>query len=213
MRIAIAAVAWFGVLLQLYLSIQLGIANGKGIAGGIVALLGYFTVLSNLLVCAALTIPLVARTSALGRFFSRPSVLAGVATSIALVGIGYHFFLRGLWAPEGLWWLADVLLHYAIPVVYLGFWWFAAPKTSLRWIDPFIWSAYPAAYVAYALARGALIASYPYPFMDVITIGYPHALRNAFAVLLAFVALGLLCVALGRASRVGNKQHGHANAT
>ena len=59
--------------------------------------------------------------------------------------------------------LADVLLHYAVPVLYLVFWWFALPKASLRWVDPLVWSAYPAAYCAYALARGALIGSYPYP--------------------------------------------------
>ena len=170
------------------------------IAEGIVAFLGYFTILTNILVCLALTVPLVAPTSALGQFFSRPSVVAGVVTSISFVGIAYYLLLRNIWAPEGLQLLADVLLHYAVPVLYLVFWWFALPKASLRWVDPLVWSAYPAAYCAYALARGALIGSYPYPFIDVATIGYRQTLLNAFGLLLAYIALGLLFVALGRAS-------------
>ena len=205
LTIALAAFAWLSVLLQLYLSLQLGVASGKGFAGGIVAFLGYFTILTNILVCVALTVPLVAPTSALGRFFSRPSVAAGVATSISFVGIGYYLFLRNTWAPEGLDWLADVLLHYAVPFVYLAYWWLAVPKASLRWADPLIWSAYPAAYVAYVLARGARIGHYPYHFIDVTAIGYRQTLLNAFGLLLAFIALGLLFVALGRASSIGNK--------
>lgn len=205
MKLALAAFAWFGVLLQLYLSIRLGVANGKGIGGGIGAFLSYFTVLTNLLVCAALTIPLVAPTAALGRFFARPSILAGVATSIALVGIGYHFLLRNVWSPQGLQLLADILLHYAVPAVFVAYWWLTVPKASLRWSDPLIWSAYPVAYIVYALARGSLISGYPYPFIDVATIGYQQTLLNAFGLLLAYVALGLVFVALGRASRIGNK--------
>ena len=56
----------------------------------------------------------------------------------------------------------------------------------------------------YALIRGALIGTYPYPFIDVATIGYQRALLNAFGLQLAFIAVGLLFVALGNAS---NQRH------
>ncbi len=205
---ALAALAWLGVLLQLYLSLQLAAANGKTVVGGIVAFLGYFTILTNILVCVVLTVPLMAPESGPGRFFSRPSVVTGVATSISLVGIGYYFLLRNVWAPEGLQWFADVMLHYAVPVLFLVYWWLAIPKASLRWVDPPLWSIYPAAYVVYALIRGALIDTYPYPFIDVATIGYQRALLNAFGLQLAFIAVGLLFVALGNASN--QRQAGQA---
>lgn len=54
MTAAFAAFAWLGVLLQLYLSLRLAAANGKSIAGGILVFLGYFTILTNILVCVAL---------------------------------------------------------------------------------------------------------------------------------------------------------------
>jgi hypothetical protein len=46
--IALAALAWLGVLLQLYLSLHSAIANGKGLIGGVVSYFGYFTILTNI---------------------------------------------------------------------------------------------------------------------------------------------------------------------
>jgi hypothetical protein len=51
----------------------------------------------------------------------------------------YVTILRPLWAPQGAQWLADVLLHYGMPLGYLGFWLFLVRKTSLRWYDPLLW--------------------------------------------------------------------------
>ena len=53
------------------------------------------------------------------------------------------------------------------------------------------WSmAWPVGWIGYALALGALTDWYPYPFMDVVEIGYPTALRNlAFVAVLAIVLL------------------------
>ncbi|MBA3589193.1 MAG: Pr6Pr family membrane protein [Methylibium sp.] len=202
----LAGVASAGVLLQFYLSLRLASANGQSLAFGVVSYFGYFTILTNLLVCLALALPLLARASAGGRLFERPSVAAGVATSIAFVGLAYHLLLRHIWAPQGLQWLADVLLHYAVPASYVLYWWFALPKGALRWTDPLVWSAYPGVYLAYALARGAAIGSYPYPFIDVSAIGYGQAMINALGLLIAYIGLGLVVVSLGKVKARYNKE-------
>lgn len=202
---ALAAIAWFAVLLQLYLSLRLGVTNGKTIGAGVVIFLGYFTVLTNILVCLALTLPIVAPASALGRFFARPAVASGVAVSITLVSIAYHLFLRNIWDPQGLQWLADLLLHYVVPVLYVLYWWLVVPKASLHWTHPWLWAAYPAAYLAYALIRGSIIGTYPYPFIDVGVIGYQQTMLNAMGLLVGFIALGLLFVALGRMGSIRSK--------
>jgi hypothetical protein len=126
--IALTALAWSSVLLQLFITLHSNLQNGKGISGGIVSFVGYFTILTNLLVCAALTLPLMAPASAAARFCSRSDVTAGVATSIIL-SLDY-FLLRNTWNPQGLQLLADVLLHYAIPALYLIYWWFNFPLRS-----------------------------------------------------------------------------------
>ena len=48
----LAVVSWSGVLLQGYLTMHAAIEGGKGVTGGLVIYLGYFTILTNLLVCA-----------------------------------------------------------------------------------------------------------------------------------------------------------------
>jgi hypothetical protein len=195
---ALVTLGWFSVLLQAYLSLQLAAQNGKSIGSGVEIFLSYFTVLTNLLVCVSLTFSLFAPSSGPGKFFSRPSVVAGIATSIAFVGLSYHFLLRNIWSPQGARLLADVLLHYVMPVLYVLYWWLCSSKAALRWLQPLIWSLYPTLYLVFALTRGRIVGSYPYPFIDAGQIGYGRTMLNSFGLLLVFICLGLLFVALGR---------------
>ena len=64
-------------------------------------------------------------------------------------------------------------------MLFMAYWWFYFPKGALRWSYPLIWGLYPAAYLIYALARGAIIGSYPYGFIDPIAIGYQRTMINA----------------------------------
>lgn len=197
----LAAIAWFGLLLQFFLTVHSNVENGKGALWGIVLYLGYFTIITNFLVCLALTLPLLAPASAGGRFFARSDVNACVATSIVFVALAYHFLLRNLWHPQGLSLLADTLLHYVTPILFLLYWWFAFPKGSLRWSYPFIWGLYPTAYLIYALIRGEIIGNYPYGFIDAKAIGYEKTLINGVGLLIAFFVLGFILVACGRIQR------------
>jgi hypothetical protein len=195
----LALLVWFGVLLQLVLSLQLAQANGKSLIEGVLVYLGYFTVLSNGFVALVLTLPLADATTRPGRFFARPVVQSCAAISIVLVGLGYHLLLRHIWNPQGLQWLADGLLHYVTPLLFCLYWLWFAPKQGLG-----VWALlaaclYPLAYFVYALLRGAWLGSYPYPFIDVGVIGYGQACRNALGLLLAYVVVGALLLALGRA--------------
>jgi len=196
-----AAVAWFGVLLQCYLSLNLATANGQTIAHGVVIFLGFFTVLTNILVCLALTLPLIVRASPAGKFLSGPFAVGGIAANIAFVAISYHFLLRNIWNPQGAQLLADMLLHYVVPALFVVYWLVYSRTGSLRWVHPFFWSLYPAAYFIYVLARGELTGIYPYGFMDVSAIGYRHSIVNALGLLIGFIVLGSLFVGLDRFGR------------
>jgi hypothetical protein len=200
----LAALAWFSVLLQLFVTLHSNIESGKGVVIGLVSFLGYFTILTNLLVCICLTLPLLAPSSAPGRFFARSDVTAGIATSIAFVSLAYHFLLRNAWHPQGVQLLADILLHYLIPALFLIYWWFNFPKGALRWSYPVIWGLYPTMYLIYVLIRGRLIGNYPYGFIDPLAIGYERTMVNSVGLLFVFIALGLILVALGRLQRRAN---------
>jgi hypothetical protein len=199
---SLGTLAWLSVVLQCCLSVQLALHNGRSIGDGLATFFSYFTVLTNLLVCLSLTASLIGTSSAFGRWFSRPAVIAGIATSIAFVGLSYHFLLRNIWSPQGAQLVADCLLHYVLPALYVLYWWFACSKAGLRWLHPLFWSLYPTAYLVYALVRGSMVGSYPYPFIDAAKLGYGQTMLNSFGLLLAFIALGMVFVALGRRAHV-----------
>lgn len=189
-----ALLGWFGLALQCWMSIRLT----GGFAAGLWLLLGFYTILSNLLVACVLTAAAIRPQGTITRFFLRSGVQTAVAMSIIIVGLIYNVMLRQLWHPEHWQLVADVIVHDVMPVLYLVYWWLAVPKHELRWRQVLVWQSYPAAYFAYVLLRGAIDGWYPYPFLDVKTLGYLQVLIDACFVLLAFVAVGLVLVGLGR---------------
>ena len=200
-----AGLGWFALVLQFYLLIRIAVATGPGFLGGVVNYFSFFTILTNIIVALALSVPLLMPRSTVGKFLSRPMVQSGIAVCIALVGIVYELLLRHLWNPEGMQFVADVILHNFVPLIYVLFWLIFVPKGGLRWKDPLLWLIYPVAYLLYALARGALTGSYQYPFIDVGQFGYGRVMVNAVVLMLVFLVLGLVFIgvdrAMGRASR------------
>lgn len=160
--------------------------------------LGFFTILTNLLAATALSAHALGQDDRWGRFFRRPGVVTAIAMNIALVSLAYNLLLRQLWQPQGWNLVADLLLHDAMPVLFLLFWWFAVPKHGLHPRQLGRWLLYPLGYLVYALIRGAITRWYPYPFIDVNTLGYPRVLLNAVLVAVTLVVVGLLLLALAR---------------
>ncbi|MES2666372.1 MAG: Pr6Pr family membrane protein [Pseudomonadota bacterium] len=151
---------------------------------------GYFTILTNMLVAAtmgaaALGLPVSARLA------------AGLVVWMGMTGLIYHALLSGLWAPHGMAWWADQGLHTAGPVLVLVWWGMFAPKgISLRDIP--VWLAWPAAYGAYALIRGALTGFWAYPFLNADTAGWGTVAAGLAVMLAAFAAFGAGLVAAAK---------------
>jgi len=193
-----ALLGWFALTLQLILTIQLAVDNSSSVPAALWQWIGYFTITTNILVALALSASALGQRGAETKFFGRPDVHSMIAMSIVIVSLIYNLLLRQLWHPHGWQLLADVLMHDVMPLLFLLHWWLVIPKTSLHWRQVGAWQIYPAAYFVYAIARGALNGWYPYPFLDVPTLGYLRVLINAAVILLAFVAVGLGLVALAR---------------
>lgn len=196
LRLLVGVAAWFGVGVQYYG--RLHFASHLGFWRNTVLFLGYFTVLSNLLVGVAALLPLVAPRSTAGRFLLKPSVRSGVLLYIAITGIVNFVLLRGLWTPHGWALVGDTLLHYVVPLLFALDWLVLVPKGSLRWRDALLWLGFPLAYTAYALGSGALTGFYPYPFLNVNRLGYGGTLLNIGVLAAGIVAFALMLVALDR---------------
>jgi hypothetical protein len=197
-----AAVAWFGLGLQLYLVLATAYARERSLLTATFEFFSYFTVLTNLLVALALTFH--GHASRWGRFFSRPSVLSGVAVSILLVALGYNLLLRRLWSPHGLGRVADEILHVLTPALYVLFWFLVVPKGTLRWAHVTRWLLYPLGYLVYAFALGALVGFHPYYFLDTTALGIQRVLLYVTGFALVLVVLGCLLVVADRA--LGRRQ-------
>jgi hypothetical protein len=192
-----AVLGWLALAFQLRLAIAFSLGRGFSTAHGLVIFFGFFTVLTNILVALVFTFAFL-RPASRG-FLARARVKSAVLVYIGMVGLIYSLLLRHLWTPAGAQLIADRLLHDVLPPLYLLYWIAFVPKGALRWIDPVYWLSYPSAYFVYILLRGALLGSYPYPFLDVAALGYARLVMNALALLAAFLAAGFLCVGIDRA--------------
>jgi len=196
--LTVACVAWFGLGLQLYLMLFARWREQASLLGGLMTFLSFFTVLSNTLAAGVLTAAISRHQGRVARGFRQPWVIAGVTTSIVLVGIAYSLLLRDLWDPSGWQWLANEILHDVMPVVFLGYWLGWVPKGQLRiWHLP-LWALYPIGYFGFILVRGETLGVYPYPFVDVLKLGYWRAWMNALGVLGGFLLIGGLVVMTDR---------------
>ena len=184
----VALAAWAGLAVQFAATFS----QTGSLVGTLWILLRFFTVITNLLVAVTMT------RVATGRRIS-PSLLAGLTLAIIFVGIIYATLLRGLVALSGLALVADVLLHYVVPIAMAVYWLAFAPKIGLAWRDAALWCVYPLAYLFYVVLRGSVDGRYPYPFIDVTTLGYGRIVLNSLMLLVAYLLAGLTLVALGRA--------------
>ena len=196
---ALAVLGWTALVLQAWISVNRHIALGNGAAYGVMMYTGYFTILTNAF-CAmvATALALGPKASANWRWWRQPDKVTAAAVSILLVGVVYHLLLRQIHHPVGLEYACNLALHYLVPPLFVLLWWLVVPRGILQWRDAAVAFAFPAAYAVYVFARGEMAGVYPYPFFDVLKIGYGAALRNAAGLSVAFIIVGFGFVALKR---------------
>lgn len=189
----LALLGWAALILQYVLLLQN--ANAFGPVEGTIRFFSFFTIQSNILVALVLTA--FAIKSGPDEWLVHPFVRSAVGVYIAMVGIVYFTMLRKLWAPQGAQWVADVALHYVMPIGYLAFWLTCVRKAGLRWYDSLLWLIYPLFYLGFILVRGKLAGFYPYPFIDAGTLGYAKVAVNTLGLLIVCAALGTVFVVVG----------------
>ncbi len=185
---AVALAAWAGLGLQFAMNLE----SSQTVVEAIWTLLRFFTIITNLLV--ALTMTAVAA----GRRVS-PFILAGLTLAIVFVGAIYVALLHGLVELTGRAILTNALLHYVVPLAMAFYWLAFAPKIGLGHRDPLRWSVYPLLYLAYVIVRGSIDGRYPYPFIDVSSLGYGRTVLNSLLLLIVYLLAGLVLVVIGRA--------------
>ncbi|WP_316826503.1 Pr6Pr family membrane protein [Pedobacter miscanthi] len=194
--VAIAAlVIWFSIGLQFTISLKLTDYNYPET---LKVFLSYFTVSTNIIVAICFTALSFAKKSDNGSFFTKSGTLTAITVYIVVVGLIYNTMLRGLMLLNGWPRVADELLHVVSPIIFLIFWIFYVDKSHLRYKSALKWLIYPLIYVIFTVIRGYFINRYPYPFIDVVQLGYPTAILNAAIIIFIFWLLSLFFIFIGR---------------
>ena len=192
--VGVALIAWVALAVQLWLTMGIVIAQGRGVGMGLVVYFGFFTVLTNLLAAFVMTGYAAGPGFSVFRRAASPVLITATAAAIFMVGAVYFLILRHLWKPEGAQFWADVALHYVVPALVVVFWAWTVPARALGWKDASWLFVYPLAYLVYVFVRGEIVQLYPYPFIDVLAIGLWAALLNAAGMMMAYALIvGLFC--------------------
>ncbi len=184
-----ALVGWFAVITQLVLMLQNSVLP---LPEPVIRFFSFFTILTNILTASFFT------AQALGTRNAKAGTLTAVTVYISIVGLVYQVLLRHLWAPTGMQKIVDELLHSVIPVLTILYWYLYENRKAVSYKQTGRWLLYPLFYLLYILVRGHFSGFYPYPFVDVSSLGLSQVLRNAFLLFLLFGGMSLLFVFLGR---------------
>lgn len=99
-------------------------------------------------------------------WFRNTTFQASMAANIALVMVFFHFMLAPYFTFTGGLLIANYLLHYVAPILYLVWWIAFARHGALRFAHVPLLLAFGMAYLAWALLRGAVVGEYPYAILD-----------------------------------------------
>ena len=137
-------------------------------------------------------------TLASPRADARIAVRGAVVLYVLIAGVIWNLFLTGRsmgYTP------ANVLLHLVVPVLALTDWLLVGrDQAQVRWWQPLVWLAYPAAYLALAMAvlnnagRRA-----PYYFLDPDIVGTAAVVANVCVLAGGALALGYALLVANRA--------------
>jgi hypothetical protein len=156
-----------------------------------IRMLSFFTILTNGLVAAA-SIGLAIGSGKLHRWSAKPRVRAAITVYILVVAIIFHLLLSHTVKPGILHHWGNIFCHQVVPTLWVAAWLGFGRHGEIDNRAPIRWLGYPAFFGGWTLIHGAESTWYPYPFMNVLHLGWVFVLRNMLLIGLFFVALGYL---------------------
>jgi hypothetical protein len=152
--------------------------------------LSYFTIQSNFLVAVSMALIIRGRTQTQVFRVLRLASLIGITVTGVVAAVALppspNYTAANL--------LCDRLLHIVVPALTFVGWLAFGPRGYVRREDVLPTLVWPIAWLVATLALGPLTDWYPYPFLDVGTIGLGPVLLNCAGVAVLFLALAGLAL-------------------
>ena len=164
-------------------------SQGQPLINRIIDYLSFFTIWSNIVV-AIVAGYFVYQPRAASPWFR--TIWLSALLMISVTGLIYHFGLADLVDTQGAAAVSNACNHILTPLAFVLAWLIVGPR---GWISPKLILAsfiLPISWILLTLTRGAIINAYPYPFVNVVKLGYGPVLTNLAVILLACCVLALL---------------------
>jgi hypothetical protein len=135
-------------------SIGTGMVAGSSLAGRIIRVLSFFTILSNLL-CGIVSAQLAARPDRDGTAWRALRLAALVG--ITVTGIVYSTVLAAIHEPRGsVETTVNIIVHYVVPILMVAGWLAFGPRPRIDRATVLRSLLFPLLWFAYTLVRGGL---------------------------------------------------------
>lgn len=168
-------IGWFAIVTQFFLMFQ---NRQTEILEMVIRFFSFFTILTNILVTLYFTASVLKLKIIPHKWLLSKGTFTAITAFVIIVGLVYQVALRKIWNPTGLQYIVDELLHTIIPLFMLGYWFFNIKKDDLQLKPVVSWLLYPVFYITFILVRGHFSGYYPYPFLNIIEIGYEKTAVN-----------------------------------
>ncbi|TDN61155.1 hypothetical protein B0G77_4580 [Paraburkholderia sp. BL10I2N1] len=196
MAALIALIAWLAFAAQTDVTIDRMLSRGLGVLDAVERMSSYLTNLTVLATAICFSCVAIRANSLPGRFFRKPPVVTAIVVYIVFVGLAYNVLLRHLWTPSGYRALLNECLHTVVPLLAALYWVLFVPRFHLTLRKCLLSLVYPLCYLFVTLWRGSTTDFYPYPFINVSELGYPHVLFNSALLILGFLTLMAVFLAI-----------------
>lgn len=182
--VAITIVGWITLAVRLYLRIT---EYDFSAFESTVQFFSYFTILTNLFVTLYCTNQLLKPTEKNTSVLNKPETLTALMVFILIVGLVYHIALKPIWNPEGIQMLLSEIHHTFVPLGTFILWLISNDKKTIELKSLIKWLLYPIIYILFVLLRGSFSNFYPYPFLDVQSLGIEKVITNSIVLLTVMI--------------------------
>ncbi len=176
-----------GIILQYVLFQPLFNQMGMGWFSSAIAMLAFFTILTNLMVITIYWAHLRGPRSAVTRFFAQDGVRTAITGYIVFVGVIYALFLYGSLPLSVAQQVPDAMLHFVAPPLCVTWWFITRPSQPFAYGRIARWLAWPIVYLGGSVVAGAITGAWLYPILNAARHGWPATLATAGG-MLAFLA-------------------------
>jgi hypothetical protein len=169
----------------------------------VVNFFSYFTNLSNLFAAVVLLLGGQRLLKSRGMLDLDAQVRALSVVNMTVVGIVFVALLRNVDLGSLLPWI-NVVLHYIMPCAVVLDWLLQPPRARLGTKHVLLCLIFPAFYLIYVLIRGAVVAWYPYPFLNPANVGgYGAVVPYAVGIAVTFLLAAWALIAVGNRLEAG----------